>query len=69
MATNLALEDKLIEQAVKLGKHKTKKEAVTTALEDYIKARLREGINELVGQVEFHEGFDHKALRRRRRNA
>lgn len=67
MATNLALDDKLIEQAVKLGKHKTKKEAVSAALEDYIRARKRDGIAELLGKVEFHDEFDHKKLRRSRR--
>lgn len=64
MAINLALEDKLIDKAVRLGKHKTKKEAVTTALEHYIKECLRDGIKDLIGKVEFHEDFDHKALRR-----
>ena len=53
----------------KLGKHKTKKEAVTAALEQYIKGRQREGIKELIGKVEFNDDFDHKALRRRRRRA
>ncbi len=66
MATNLALDDRLIEQAVRLGKHKTKKEAVTAALEQYIRAKLREGIKDLIGKVDFHDDFDHKALRRKR---
>ena len=39
MSTNLALDDALIKEAVRLGKHKTKKEAVTAALQEY----LREG--------------------------
>jgi Arc/MetJ family transcription regulator len=67
MATNLALDDQLIEEAVRLGKHKTKREAVTAALEYYVKAHEREGIRDLIGQVEFYEDFDPKALRRRRR--
>lgn len=44
MATNLALDDHLIADAVKLGKHKTKREAVTAALEDYVKKQRRLGI-------------------------
>jgi len=68
MATNLALDDDLIAEAVKLGKHKTKKEAVTAALEQYIKACQREGIKGLIGKVDFVDEFDHKALRRRRRS-
>lgn len=44
MPTNLALDDKLILEAVKAGKHRTKKEAVTAALTEYIKSRKRMGI-------------------------
>lgn len=39
MATNLALDDKLIEEALKLGNHKTKRAAVTAALSEYIQRR------------------------------
>ena len=65
MATNLALDDKLIQEAVRVGKHKTKKEAVTTALQEYIKMRRRMGLLELVGQVDYDPGYDYKADRRR----
>ena len=41
MATNLELDDRLIRQAVKLGKHRTKKAAVTQALTDYV-SRLKQ---------------------------
>ena len=66
MATNLALDDRLIAEAVRLGKHKTKREAVTTALEEYVRAKKRLGILDLIGKVDYVDGFDHKALRRRR---
>ena len=66
MATNLALDDKLIEEAVRLGKHKSKKEAVTAALESYIRLQKRRGLRALIGKVDFHDDFDHRALRRRR---
>jgi len=36
MATNFAIDDKLLIKAQKVGHHKTKKEAVTTALKEYI---------------------------------
>ena len=64
MATNLALDDRLIEEAVKIGKHKTKKEAVTAALTEYINARKRLGILDLVGKVEYYEDYDHRKLRK-----
>ncbi|MFA5905823.1 MAG: type II toxin-antitoxin system VapB family antitoxin [Desulfobacula sp.] len=39
MATNLAIDDNLIEEARLLGKHKTKKAVVTDALKEYIQRR------------------------------
>jgi hypothetical protein len=65
MATNLALDDKLIEQAVSLGNHKTKREAVTAALEEYIRQRKRLGILEMFGKLDYHPDYDHKKLRKR----
>lgn len=64
MATNLALDDKLIEEAKTLGKHKTKKEAVTAALEEYVKRRNQLRIFELFGKIEYYDDYDYKALRR-----
>jgi UDP-N-acetylmuramate-alanine ligase len=64
MATNLALDDKLIAAAVKLGKHKTKRDAVTAALEDYVKKHRRLGILDLIGKVEYYDDYDYKALRK-----
>lgn len=64
MATNLALDDRLIMDAVKLGGHKTKREAVTAALEEYIKAKKRVGILDLFGKVDFDPAWDHKTARR-----
>ena len=39
MATNLALDDQLIEEARRAGSHKSKKEAVTAALQEYVRKR------------------------------
>ena len=64
MATNLALDDQLIADAVKLGKHKTKREAVTAALEEYVKKQRRKGILDLIGKVDYYEDYDYKALRK-----
>ena len=67
MATNLALDDKLIREAVKIGKHRTKKEAVTAALNEYVKRRKRLRILDLFGQVDYDPKYDYKAARRRGR--
>jgi len=64
MATNLALDDNLIEQAKEVGKHRTKKEAVTAALVEYVKSRKRLGILDWVGKVDYYDDYDHKELRR-----
>lgn len=63
MATNLALDDALIEQAVVAGGHKTKREAVNAALREYVSAKQRSRILDLVGRVEYHDDFDLKSLR------
>jgi len=39
MPTNLAIDDALIDEARRIGHHKTKKEAVTAALDEYINRR------------------------------
>jgi Arc/MetJ family transcription regulator len=65
MATNLAIDDKLILQALKIGHHKTKKEAVTTALREYIAHKKQAEITSLFGKVEFDEKYDYKKARKR----
>ena len=67
MPTNLALDDALIEKARRTGGHKTKKEAVTAALKEYVQRRRQQRILALAGQIEYDHGYDYKALRRRSR--
>jgi len=66
MPTNLALDDKLIEEAQRAGKHKTKKEAVT-ALAEYVKRRKQLRILNAFGTFDFDLAYDYKTERRRRR--
>lgn len=54
MATNLALDDSLIDEAVKVGHHCSKEEAVTAALQEYVESRRRLGILEWMGKVEYY---------------
>ena len=67
MATNLALDDSLIEAARKVGKHRTKKEAVTAALGEYIQRRKQLEILDLFGKVDFDHAYNYKAERRKKR--
>ena len=66
MATNLALDDKLIVEAQRAGKHKTKKEAVTAALSEYVRRRKQLGILNLFGTIDYDPSYDYKAERRKR---
>ncbi|MEX2410826.1 MAG: type II toxin-antitoxin system VapB family antitoxin [Candidatus Paceibacterota bacterium] len=66
MATNLDIEDSLIERAKKAGKHKTKKETVTRALTEYIERREQKKIRELFGEIEFDESYSYKDSRHRK---
>ncbi len=65
MPTNLALDDKLIREAQKAGGHRTKKAAVTAALEEYVRRRKQLELRELFGTVDYDEGYDHKKGRHR----
>jgi hypothetical protein len=67
MPTNLALDDRLIEEARKVGRHKTKKEAVTAALSEYVTHRKRLEIISLFGTIDFDPSYDYKAERKKRR--
>lgn len=64
MPTNLALDDQLIEEARRAGKHKTKKEAVNAALDEYVRRRKQMKILEAFGTVSFDPAYDYKAERR-----
>jgi Arc/MetJ family transcription regulator len=64
MATNLAIDDALIEEAKKIGGHKTKKGVVSEALEEYIQRRKQKEILELFGKVDDDAGFDYKKQRK-----
>ena len=67
MPTNLAIDDKLIEEARKTGGHRTKKEAVTTALQEYIQRHKQQKILAAFGTFDFDPTYDYKAERRRKR--
>jgi Arc/MetJ family transcription regulator len=65
MATNLALDDQLVEEARRIGRHRTKKEAVTTALEAYVQRLRQQAILDLFGTIEYDPDYDYKAARHR----
>ena len=65
MTTNLALDDHLIETAVKVGKHRSKSAAITQALEEYIQQHRQQEIIELFGTIDYDPNYDYKEQRQR----
>jgi len=65
MATNLQVDDRLIIKAVRLGRHKTKKAAVTEALIEYIEHLEQEKILLMFGTVDYDPKYDYKRQRQR----
>ncbi len=66
MPTNLSLDPKLIEQAVKVSGERTKKAAVTRALQEFIALRKQKDLLDLMGKLEWDTDSDYKAERSRR---
>ena len=64
MATNLALDDQLIEDARVLGRHRTKKAAVTEALKEYVERHRQLGVLGLFNSIEYDPGYDYKEQRK-----
>jgi Arc/MetJ family transcription regulator len=66
MATNLSIDPKLLDRALKVSGEKTKKAAVTKALEEFIQRRDQKRILELFGKLDWDPTYDYKAGRGRR---
>lgn len=66
MSTNLSLDPDLIERAVEVSGERTKKAAVTRALEEFIARRRQKRLLDLMGKLEWDKSFDYKAERSRR---
>ncbi len=64
MPTNLALDDNLLKEALRLGKHKSKRAVVTEALKEYIERRRQLQVIHAFGKIEYDENFDYKTQRR-----
>jgi Arc/MetJ family transcription regulator len=63
MATNLAIDDGLIDEARRIGGHATKKQAVTVALEEYVARRKQLAVLELFGTVDFDKTYNNRRRR------
>lgn len=66
MPTNLAIDDRLLAEAQKIGKHRTKRETVTAALGEYIQRRKQLNILSLIGKIDYVKDYNYKIERRRK---
>ena len=66
VGTNLDLDPDLVNEAVAVGGVRTKKEAVTEALKEYIARRRQAQVTKLFGTIDFDPKYDYKKQRRRR---
>jgi len=66
MATNLSIDPKLIERALRVSGERTKKAAVTRALEEFIARRKQRDILQLMGKLEWDPSYEYKKERRRK---
>ena len=66
MATNLAIDDNLLEEARIVGKHATKKAVVNEALKEYVQRRKQAEIINLFNSVEYDSDYDYKVQRNKR---
>ena len=65
MATNLAINEELLNTAYEIGGYSTKKETVNTALEEFIERRKSEELIQLFGKIEYHPSYNYKKMRSR----
>lgn len=64
MATNLQIDNELIQDAMKLGRHRTKRAVVEEALREYVQRRKQLTIMELFGTIEYDQDYDYKKQRK-----
>ncbi|MDI6727415.1 MAG: type II toxin-antitoxin system VapB family antitoxin [Thermodesulfovibrionales bacterium] len=66
MPTNLAIDEKLLNEALKMSGLKTKKDTVNEALREFIQRRKQKDIISLFGKIEMDKSYDYKRERLRR---
>ena len=66
MRTNIVIDDKLIEHAMRVSGLTTKKDVVDRALVEFVQRHTRKDLNELQGKIKFADNYDYKAMRKGR---
>jgi Bacterial antitoxin of type II TA system, VapB len=63
MATNLTIDDVMLERTRRVGKLGTKKETATHVLTEFIQIRQQRKILKALGTIEFRKGWGYKKNR------
>jgi len=63
MATNLTIDDVMLERTRRVGKLGTKKETATHVLTEFIQIRQQREILKALGTIEFRKGWGYKKNR------
>ena len=66
MATNVEIDPQLIQQALRLGGKRTKREVIEEALQEYVSRREWQQIESLFGTIDYDDDYDYKKQRTRR---
>lgn len=66
MATNLAIDPDLLDRALEVSGERSKKAAVTKALQEFIARRQQKRVLDLMGKLEWDPSYDYKAERSRK---
>lgn len=65
MATNLNIDDKLLEEARRLGGKRSKRETVNDALREFVQRRKQRRVLGLFGTLRWDSGYSYKDERKR----
>jgi hypothetical protein len=63
MLKNVLIEQELLEEAQALSGLASQKEIVAAALEEFVSFRKRKNVVDLIGEIEFADGYDYRAMR------
>ena len=64
MRTNVELDDKLVDEALRLSRAKTKRGVIHEALKEFVENRKRHNLLDLAGKIRFVDNYDYKAMRK-----
>jgi Uma2 family endonuclease len=60
----VAIDGQLLKEARALGKHRTNREAICAALDEYVRPRKQCEILSLFGKIEYHDSYNYKLERK-----